>query len=68
MDHVLDVGRCSQPITRDDKPPYALFNKVGMLGLALPILVNYTSNHTFCNQRARNVMGLHYKQLGGPIY
>jgi hypothetical protein len=41
MDHVLDVGRRSQLVTRDDKPPYALFNKVGMLGLTLPILVNY---------------------------
>jgi hypothetical protein len=50
MDHVLDVGRRSQPVTQDDKPPYALFNKVEMLGLTLPILVNYPSNHTFRNQ------------------
>jgi hypothetical protein len=44
---ILDTGRRSQAVERNDLPPLAVVNKVGSPRAALPTLVSFTASHAY---------------------
>jgi hypothetical protein len=47
VDDILDAGRRSQAVERNDLPPLAVVNKVGSPRAALPIIVSFTTSHAY---------------------
>ncbi len=47
VDEILDAGRKSQGVGRDDLPPLAMVNKVGSLRAALPTLLSFPAFHAY---------------------
>ena len=44
---ILDAGRQAQVVKQNDRPPFALVNKVGMPRLTLPTLMSYPASHAY---------------------
>jgi len=47
VDDILDFGRRSQAVGRNDLPPLAVVNKIGLPRAALPTLVSYPASHAY---------------------
>jgi hypothetical protein len=47
VDDILDSGRRSQVVGRNDLPPLAVVNKIGLPRAALPTLVSYPASHAY---------------------
>ena len=47
VDGMLDAGRRTQPVRRDDTPPFYVCNKVGQPMQALPTLVSFPASRAF---------------------
>ena len=47
VDDILDAGRKSQAVGRDDLPPLAVVNQVGFPRAALPTLVSFPASHAY---------------------
>jgi hypothetical protein len=47
VDDILDPGRRSQAVERNDLPPLAVVNKIGSSRAALPTLVSFTASHAY---------------------
>jgi hypothetical protein len=47
VDDILDAGRRSQVVERNDLPPLAVVNKVGSPRATLPTIVSFTASHAY---------------------
>lgn len=47
VDDIMDSGRRSQAVGRNDLPPLAVVNKIGLPRVALPTLVSYPASHAY---------------------
>lgn len=48
VDNILDVGRKSQAAGRDDLPPLAVVNRIGLPRATLPTLLSFPGSHAYC--------------------
>src|SRR5450759_4654155 len=63
---ILDAGRRSQAMGRDDLPPLAVVNKVGLPRAALPTLLSFLASHAYRQGGSSLVWDERLQQLVKP--
>ncbi|CAM6104272.1 unnamed protein product [Calypogeia fissa] len=66
VDSILDAGRRSQAVGRDDAPPLAVVNKIGFPRAALPTLLSFPGSHAYRSGGSNLVWDERLQQLVEP--